>query len=59
MEKIRKELEQTDAEKDETRAAMDAIQTQIEKVDDELKALYKQKDEKREAYLKGRYDFKI
>jgi peptidoglycan hydrolase CwlO-like protein len=59
MEKIRKELEQTDAEKDETRAAMDAIQTQIEKVDEELKALYKQKDEKREAYWKGRYDFKI
>jgi len=58
MEKIRKELEQTDAEKDTTRAALDAIQVKIEKVDEELKALYAQKDEKREAYWKGRFDFK-
>ncbi len=37
---------------------MDAIQVDIEKVDEELKALYKQKDDKREAYWKGRFDFK-
>ena len=35
------------------------IQEQIEAVDDELNALYATKDEKREAYWKARYDFKI
>ena len=37
---------------------MDAIQKQIEAVDEELNSLYAKKDEKREAYWKGRYDFK-
>ena len=58
MEDIRKELEQTNAEKDETRAQIDAIQLQIEGIETELTDLYAKKDEKREAYWKGRYDFK-
>jgi hypothetical protein len=37
---------------------VDAIQKQIEAVEEELNSLYAKKDEKREAYWKGRYDFK-
>lgn len=58
MEEIRKELELTNAEKDVTRGQVDAIQKQIEVIDEELNLLYAKKDEKREAYWKGRYDFK-
>ena len=58
MEGIRKELELTNAEKDEIRVKVDAVQTQIEGVDTELNALYAKKDEMRENYWKGRYDFK-
>lgn len=58
MEGIRKELEQTNAEKDETRAAADKVSEQIEAVDTELTELYAKKDEKRELYWKARYDFK-
>ena len=59
IETIRKEMEQTNAEKNETLAAADKIQEQIEACDQELNALYSKKDEKREAYWKGRYDFKL
>lgn len=58
MEEIRKELEQTNAEKDVTRAELDKLQEQVEKVEEDLTALYAKKDEKREAYWKGRYDYK-
>lgn len=58
MEAIRKELEQTNAEKDETREQIDGFNTQISAIDEELNGLYKKKDEMREAYWKGRYDFK-
>ena len=56
MEKIREAMAQTDSEKSETFAQLDAIQKQIEGVDEELTALYAAKDEKREAYWKARYD---
>ena len=56
MEKIREAMAQTDSEKSETFAQLDAIQKQIEGVDEELTALYASKDEKREAYWKARYD---
>ena len=59
MEDIRKELEQTNVEKDATRAEADKIQAQIEAIDEELNTLYAKKDEKREAYWKARYDFKL
>ena len=59
MEEIRKELEQTNAEKDETRAQVDAVQEKIEKVEAEMKAIYEVKDAKREAYWKGRFDYKV
>lgn len=58
MEEIRKELETTNAEKDVTRGQLDAIQKLIEVIDEELNQLYAKKDEKREAYWKGRFDFK-
>ena len=58
MELIKKDLELTNAEKDENRAQQDAIQAKIEKVDEELTALYKTKDEKREAFWEGKYNFK-
>lgn len=59
MEKIREAMAQTDSEKSETFAQLDALQKQIEGVDEELTALYAVKDEKREAYWKSRYDFKV
>lgn len=58
MEEIRKELETTNAEKDVTKGQLDNLQKQIDDVDKELNELYAKKDEKREAYWKGRYDFK-
>ena len=58
MELIRKDLELTNAEKDESREAANKISEQIEKIEEEIGKLYAAKDEKREAYWKGRYDFK-
>ena len=59
MEAIRKELEQTNAEKDETREQVEVFNAQISSIDEELNDLYKKKDEVRELYWKGRYDHKI
>lgn len=59
MEAIRKELEQTKAEKDEQSEQVDGFNKQINVIEDELNALYKKKDDLREAYWKGRYDFKM
>ena len=59
MEAIRKELEQTNAEKDETREQVEGFNKQITGIEEELNALYKKKDDLREAYWKGRYDFKM
>ena len=58
MELIRKDLEQTNAEKDESREAANKISEQIEAIEEEIGKLYAAKDEKRETYWKGRYDFK-
>lgn len=59
MELIRKDLEATNQEKGETKEKLDGIQAQIEAVELELQDLYAKKDEKREAYWKARYDFKV
>ena len=56
---MRKELELTNAEKDETKAQADKITEQINAVEEELTALYALKDQKREEYWKKRYDFKM
>lgn len=37
----------------------DNVTKQIEKIEDELTAIFAAKDEKREAYWKARYDFKM
>ena len=58
MDKIKEELAQTNAEKTETVAQLDALQEKIEKVEGDLSKLFAKKDELREAFWKGKYDFK-
>ena len=58
MDKIKEDLAQTNAEKTETVAQLDALQEKIEKIEGDLSKLFAKKDELREAFWKGKYDFK-
>lgn len=58
MEAIRKELAQTDQEKDEKNEKVNVIQAQIEKVEVELNELYSKKDVIREAFWESKYHYR-
>lgn len=59
IEKIRKELEAIRETQTDVKEAADEVSKQIEKIEEELSVIFAAKDEKREAYWKARYDFKI
>jgi septal ring factor EnvC (AmiA/AmiB activator) len=59
IEVLRKQMETITEGKTETNKQLDAFNDKIAKVNAEITALFKKKDEQREAHFKERYDYEV